>query len=140
MNQLPPSEAPVTKKKGKGCLIAAIAAAVLVVLLVVALVLVFVNRDKILNWGVTQGTVQLERVLIRRAGPEYDSTRIHIVFAEYRQAGEEGRILLDSLQNIGFYMSWVADTNRTLDTAQISRILSNFQASILSSPDPRWKK
>lgn len=140
MNQLPSSEAPVTKKKGKGCLIAAIVAAVLVVLLVVALILVFVYKDKILNWGVSQSTVQMERVLIRRAGPEYDSTRIQTVFAEYRQAGAEGRIALDSLRNIGLYMSWVADTTRPLDTLQISQILSNFKASVLSSPDPRWKK
>lgn len=140
MNQLPPSEAQAPKKKGKGCLIAGIVAAGLVVLLVVALVLVFVNRDKILNWGVTQSTVQMERVLIRRAGPEYDSTRIQTVFAEYRQAGQEGRIALDSLRNIGFYMSWVSDTTRALDTLQINQILSNFKASVLPVPDPRWKK
>jgi hypothetical protein len=140
MNQLPPSEAPVTKKKGKGCLVAGIVAAVLALLLIAVLVLVFVNRDKILNWGVTQGTVQLERVLIRRAGPEYDSTRIRAVFAEYRQAGEEGRIILDSLPNIGLYLRRVADTARPLDTVEINRILSNFKASMLSAPDPRWKK
>lgn len=140
MNQLPPSEAPAPKKKGKGCLIAAIVAGVLVVLLVVALALVFVNRNKILNWTIAQGSAPVERVLIRRAGPEYDSTRIQAVFREYRQAGREGRIMLDSLQNIGVYLRRVSDTARPLDTVEINQILSNFKASILSLPDPRWKK
>lgn len=110
------------------------------VLLVVAFVLMYAYRGKILNWGVVQSTVQMERVLIRRAGPGYDSTRIQFLFEEYRQAGRESRISVDSLRNISFYMSWVADTSKPLDTADINQILSNFRASILSAPDPRLKK
>ncbi|MCI0404649.1 MAG: hypothetical protein L0209_01010, partial [candidate division Zixibacteria bacterium] len=65
---------------------------------------------------------------------------IKSVFEEYRQAGKESRISVDSLRNISFYLSWVADTSKPLDTADVSRILANFKAAILSAPDPRLKK
>ncbi len=141
MNQLPESGVPAPKKAlPKGCLIALIVGGALLVFLVAAFFLFYVYRGEILNWGVMQSTAQMERVLIRRAGPEYDSTRIQSVFEEYRQAGKESRISVDSLRNISFYLSWVADTSKPLDTADVSQILANFQAAILSAPDPRLKK
>ena len=121
-------------------MIALIAGGVLLVLLVAAFILIYVYRGQLLNWGVVQSTVQMERVLIRRAGPGYDSTRIQSVFEEYRRAGKESRISVDSLRNISFYLSWVADTSKPLDTAEVSQILANFKAAILSAPDPRLKK
>ncbi len=141
MNQLPESGAPTQKKAlPKGCFIALIIGGVLLILLVAAFVLFYAYRGEILNWGVGQSTAQMERALIRRAGPDYDSTRIRSVFAEYRQAGKESRLSVDSLRNISFYMSWVADTSKPLDTADINQILTNFKAAILSAPDPRLKK
>ncbi len=140
MNQLPESGAPKKKALPKGCFIALIAGGVLLVLFVAGFVLIYVYRGQLLNWGVVQSTVQMERVLIRRAGPEYDSTRIQTLFDEYRQAGRESRISVDSLRNISFYLSWVADTSKPLDTTDISQILANFKAAILSAPDPRLKK
>ena len=112
----------------------------LLVLLIAGFVLFYVYRGEIMNWGVLQATAQMERVLVRRAGPAYDSTRIQSVFEEYRQAGRESRISIDSLRNISFYLSWVADTSKPLDTADVSQILANFKAAILSAPDPRLKK
>ncbi len=141
MNQLPESGAPAPKKAlPKGCFIALIIGGILLLLLVAAVVLFYVYRGEILNWGIMQSTTQMERVLIQRAGPHYDSTRIQSLFQEYRQAGKESRISVDSLRNISFYLSWVADTSKPLDTAGISQILANFKASILSAPDPRLNK
>ena len=141
MNQLPESGAPAPKKAlPKGCLFGLIAAAGLFFLAVVAFVLIYLFRGRLLNWGVLQGTTQMERVLIRRAGPSYDTTRIHTLFEEYRQAGKEARISVDSLRNLGFYLDWVGDSSRLLDTAEINQILANFKASILSTPDSRLKK
>lgn len=141
MNQLPESGAPAPKKAlPKGCLIALIVGGALLVFLVAAFFLFYAYRGEILNWGVMQSTAQMERVLIRRAGPGYDSARIHSLFEEYRQAGKESRISVDSLRNISFYMSWVADTSKPLDTADVNQILANFKAAILSAPDPRLKK
>jgi len=111
-----------------------------VVLLVAALVLIYVFRRPLTNWVVLQSTPQMERVLVRRAGPDYDTARIHTVFEEYRRAGREGHIAVDSLRNIGFYMSWVADTSKPLDTTDINQILANFKASILSASDSHLKK
>ena len=110
------------------------------VLFIAAFFLFYAYRGEILYWGVMQSTAQMERVLIRRAGPAYDSTRIQSLFAEYRQAGRESRISVDSLRNISFYLSWVGDTSKPLDTADISQILANFKAAILPAPDPRLKK
>ena len=141
MNQLPEGGAPTKKKAlSKGCLIALIVGGILLVLLVAAVALFYVYRGEILNWGILQSTAQMERVLIQRAGPGYDSSRIQSLFDEYRQAGKEGRISLDSMRNLSFYLGWVADTSKPLDTADISQILANFKASILSAPDPRLKK
>ncbi len=109
-------------------------------MLVAGFVLIYFYRARLLSWVVMQSTPQLEQVLIRRAGPAYDSTCIQAVFEEYRRAGEEARISVDSLRNIGFYMSWAADSSKPLDTADINQILANFKASILSAPDPRLKK
>lgn len=140
MNQLPESGAPPKKALPKGCFIALIAGGGFLVLLIAGFFLFYAYRGEILNWGVMQSTAQMERVLIRRAGPEYDSTRIQSVFEEYRRAGRESRISVDSLRNISFYLSWVADTSKPLDTADVSRILANFKAAILAVPDPRLKK
>jgi len=141
MNQLPESGAPTQKKAlPRGCFIALIAGGALLVLFIAAFFLFYAYRGEILYWGVMQSTAQMERVLIRRAGPEYDSTRIQSLFAEYRQAGRESRISVDSLRNISFYLSWVGDTSKPLDTADVSQILANFKAAILSAPDPRLKK
>ncbi|HLG94153.1 MAG TPA: hypothetical protein VI546_04895 [candidate division Zixibacteria bacterium] len=141
MNQLPEGGAPTQKKAlPKGCFIALIVGGILLVLLVAGVALFYLYRGEILNWGIMQSTAQMERVLIQRAGPTYDSTRIQSLFEEYRQAGKEGRISVDSLRNISFYLSWVADTSKPLDTADVSHILANFKASILSAPDPRLKK
>lgn len=141
MNQLSEGGAPTQKRAlPKGCFIALVAGAAVVVVLVAMFVVLYLYRGRILNWGIMHGTVQMERVLVMRAAPGYDTTRIHSLFEEYRKAGSEGRISLDSLRNISFYMSWVGDTSRTLDTVQINAILANFKASILSAPDPRWKK
>lgn len=141
MNQLPKGGAPQPKKAlPKGCFIALIAGGIMLLLLVAGIGLFYVYRAQILNWGLGQSTAQMERVLIRRAGPAYDSTRIKSVFEEYRQAGKESRISVDSLRNISFYLSWVADTSKPLDTADVSQILANFKASILSAPAPRLKK
>ncbi len=141
MNQLPESGAPTQKKAlPKGCLIALIVGGALLVFLVAAFLLFYAYRGEILNWGVMQSAAQMERVLIRRAGPAYDSTRIQSLFEEYREAGKESRISVDSLRNISFYMSWVADTSKPLDTADVNKILANFKAAILSAPDPRLKK
>ncbi|MCI0406456.1 MAG: hypothetical protein L0209_10410, partial [candidate division Zixibacteria bacterium] len=82
MNQLPEGGAPTQKKAlPKGCFIALIVGGVLLVLLIAAFVLFYVYQGEILNWGVGQSTAQMERVLIRRAGPQYDSTSIQSVFA-----------------------------------------------------------
>lgn len=82
----------------------------------------------------------MQRILVRRSGTGYDTTRIHIVFEEYRRATREHRLQLDSLRSIAFYLKMVGDTSQPLDTFQISQILFNFKGAILSSPDPRWKK
>ncbi len=141
MNQLLPSEAPLPKKGlKKGCLVALIITGAFLLLAVLLMVLCYTNREKLMNWGVGQGTAQMERILARRASPGYDTTRIHSTFAEYRLATHEGRVNLDSLRNIVIYMKIIGDTVQPLDTFQINQILSNFKGSILSEPDPRWKK
>ena len=141
MNQLPPSEArPPKKGLKKGCLVALIAAGAFILLFVLLMVLCYTNREKLMNWGVGQGTAQMERILARRSGPGYDTTRIHFTFEEYRLATREGRINLDSLRDIVVYMKVIGDTEQPLDTFKINQILSNLKGSILSVPDPRWKK
>jgi len=141
MNQLPPSEAqPPKKGLKKGCLVALIVAGAFLLLVILLMVLCYINREKLLNWGIGHGTAQMERILIKRAAPGYDTTRIHSAFEEYRQATKEGRVNLDSLRNITTYMQVLGDTSQVIDTYQINQILFNFKGSILSEPDPRWKK
>ncbi len=89
------------------------------------------DRGKNLDKSGLRNAIMLERALIRRTGPAYDTTRIRSLFEEYRQAGKEERIVADSLRNVNFYLSWAGDSSKPLDTTGVNRILANLKASIL---------
>jgi len=119
--------------RSKGCTIALIILVVLIVIILIGIVILWLNKDKIIEAGINYMTETVETEIIANLPEGYTEAEVHEIMGDLKTAIANDEISGPELQEL-VNISQAALADKTIDKDEARNLLQKIQLALGQTP------